>query len=67
MLKTFATNIFKIVFQGESGNVSLIMESDHGVFKPRGLQFTGSIRARDILKVRFNLFYGSWVMKSRFG
>ena len=35
--------------------MSFIMESDHGVFKPRGLKFTGSIRAKDILKVRFNL------------
>lgn len=33
------------------------MESDHGVFKPRGLQFTGSVRARDILKVKYNILF----------
>jgi carboxypeptidase Q len=30
--------------------VSLIMESDHGVFKPRGLKFTGSPLATEIMQ-----------------
>jgi len=30
-------------YQNESVNVSLIMESDHGVFNPWGLHFTGDI------------------------
>jgi len=34
----------------ESGKVSLIMESDHGVFNPKGLHFTGSGLARGIME-----------------
>ncbi|KAM4865108.1 carboxypeptidase Q isoform 2-T2 [Thomomys bottae] len=36
--------------KGNISNYSLVMESDAGIFLPTGLQFSGSERARDIMK-----------------
>lgn len=34
--------------QNEVNNMSLVMESDLGVFHPQGLQFTGSAKAQQV-------------------
>lgn len=42
--------VFPFYFQVNISNFDIVMESDEGTFMPTGLAFTGSDKARDIMK-----------------